>query len=64
MSTINFKAIGLLEGGIQTTPFTCWNQHGDQERMVMVRSITIPRILKRWSNPHDILDIKDGNTPR
>ena len=37
------------------------NQHGDQERMVMVRSITIPRILKRWCNSHDILDIKGGN---
>mgnify|MGYP006968181150 CR=1 FL=1 len=29
--------------------------------MVMVRSITIPRILKRWWNSHDILDIKGGN---
>ena len=34
-----------------------------QERMVMVRSITVSRILKRWWNSHDILDIKDGNTP-
>ena len=32
--------------------------------MVMVRSIIIPRISKRWSNPHNILDIKDSNTSR
>src|SRR3954465_10129415 len=36
----------------------------DQERMVMIRSITTPRILKRWSNPRNILGINDGNTPR
>ena len=32
--------------------------------MVMVRSIIIPRISKRWSNPHNILDRKDSNTSR
>jgi hypothetical protein len=32
--------------------------------MLMVRSIIIPRISKRWSNPHNILDRKDGNTSR
>ena len=32
--------------------------------MVMVRSIIISRISKRWSNPHNILDIKDSNTSR
>ena len=30
----------------------------------MERSITISRILKRWSNPHNILDRKDSNTSR
>ena len=30
----------------------------------MVRSIIIPRISKRWSNPHNILDRKDSNTSR
>ena len=29
--------------------------------MVLVRSMTVPRILNRWSNAHDILDIKGGN---
>ena len=32
--------------------------------MVMVSSIIIPRISKRWSNPHNILDIKDSDTSR
>ena len=32
--------------------------------MVMVRSIIIPWISKRWSNPHMILDRKDSNTSR
>jgi hypothetical protein len=30
----------------------------------MMRSMTIPRIPKRWSNPHNILSIKDSNTSR
>jgi hypothetical protein len=37
---------------------------GTKKRMVMARSITIPRILKRWSNPDNILDKKDNNTSR
>ena len=62
------KAIGLLEALnsriiAQLSVFRLEKKHGYQERMVRMRSITIPRILKRWSNPHDLLDIKDGNTP-
>jgi hypothetical protein len=32
--------------------------------MEVVRSITMPRISKRWSNPHNILSIKDSNASR
>ena len=31
--------------------------------MVMVRSITVSQILKRWCNSHNIDDIRDGNVP-
>ena len=56
-----FKAIELLEvqnsRSIVSILVSRLKQHGDQGRMVMVRSIIIPRISKRWSNPHNILDI-------
>ena len=66
---INFKAIGLLEvqnssNIVSILVSRLKKQHMDQGRMVMVRSIIIPRISKRWSNPHNILDIKDSNTLR
>ena len=31
--------------------------------MVMVGSITVSQILKRWCNSHNIDDIRDGNVP-
>ena len=66
--TIHFKAIGLL--GIlnshiivQLSVFRLETTRGPIKK-VMGRSITISRILKRWSNPHNILDRKDSNTSR
>ena len=65
---VNFKAIGLLEvqnsNSIVSILVSWLKQHGDKGRMVMVRSIIMPRICKRWSNPINILDIIDSNTSR
>ena len=36
---------------------------GAKKRMVMVRSITVSQILKRWCNSHNIDDIRGGNVP-
>ena len=68
LSVVNFKAIELLEvqnsSSIVSILVSRLKQHGYQGRMVMMRSIFLPRISKRWGNPHNILDIKDINNSR
>ena len=69
LSLIHFKSIGLLKSfeftrhsSIVGIPVK--NNTGTKECTEMARSIIIPRIFKRWSNPHKILDSKDSNTTR
>ena len=60
--SINYQATGLL--GVLISHITVHlsvfrlQQHVTGERMMMVRSMTVSGIHKRWCNSHDNPDIK------
>ena len=67
ISTINFKAIGLLEVLnshiiVQLSVFQLETTRGPRNERIWQEVSHVSRILKRWWNSHDILEIKDGNT--
>ena len=69
LSIIKFKAIGLLEvlkshNIVQWSVFRLETTRGPRNERIWQKVSPVPRILRRWWNSHDNLDIKDGNTSK